>query len=123
VNGNKGKQILLVINSTPTAPVAITNRVVPGDLGAGGGPYAYTVKFTIPENLQEPVPGVKVALTDFNVTISSSARTWKSKGKKIKGSYLQLTSCSGTMPAQAITQFKDDAGNLTPITGTSTGKC
>jgi hypothetical protein len=27
------------------------------------------------------------------------------------------------MPVQAITQFKDDAGNLTPVTATSTSKC
>jgi hypothetical protein len=123
VNGNKGKQILLVVNSTPSAPVAITNRVVPGDLGAGSGPYGYTVKFTIPADLQEPVPGVKVALTDFVVTIRPSVKAWKQHGKTVKGSYLQLTSCAGSMPVQAITQFKDDAGNLTPVTATSTSKC
>jgi hypothetical protein len=123
VNGNGGKQILLVVNSTPSAPVAITNRVVPGDLGPASGPYGYVVKFSIPQNLQEPVPGVKVALTDFKVTINSTAHSWKAKGKKVKGSYLQLTSCSGTIPVQATTQFLDDAGNLNPVTSNSTASC
>src|SRR5512133_927294 len=49
VNGNKGKQILLVLNAS--SPVAVQNRVVPGTVGPGGSGFGYSVTFAVPANL------------------------------------------------------------------------
>jgi hypothetical protein len=124
VNGPKGKVIFLVLNSAPGAPVAITNRVVPGAIVKASGTFGFVIRFQVPQDLQEPVPGVKVALTDFNVKISGTPRKVKIKGKTQKVSYLQLTSCSGSLPAKAIANFKDaDTGASKPVTSTSNAKC
>ena len=124
VNGPKGKTIYLVLNSTPTAPVAIQNRVVPGTIIKSSGAYAYEVRFTIPADLQEQL-GLRIALTDFNVKISGAPRKVKVGNLKKSISYLQLTSCKGSLPVKAIAQFKDSANGdkITPATSTSTSKC
>ena len=107
INGKGGKQVLLVLNSAPTAPVAITNRVVPGDLGSAAAPFGYKVDFKIPEDLQNQL-GLKIALTDFKVNITNKAFVVKKGGKKIKVGYLELTGC-GEFPIRAIGHFKDSA--------------
>ncbi len=117
INGKSGKQILLVLNSQPTAPVAITNRVVPGDLSAGKGPYSYRVDFKIPPDLQNQL-GLAISLTDFNVKISPKPFSVKIKGKKAKVSYLQLTGCPGKLPIEAIGHFASG-----DVTNDSTAKC
>jgi hypothetical protein len=110
LNGG-AKQILLVLNSTPTAPVKITNRVVPGDLtSSDDSNFGYRVDFKIPQDLQEPVPGVKVALVDFKVQISPKSIKPKKKGGK-PVSYLQLTGCpGGSLPNKAVAHFIDENG-------------
>jgi hypothetical protein len=127
VNGNKGKSIYLVLNSTPDAPVAITNRVVPGTVVKSSGAFAFLVRFEVPQNLQEPVPGVKVALTDFNVKISGSPKRVKVGRVFKKVSYLQLTSCKRSLPVKAIVNFNhtDDSGQTSTqaVTNTSSSKC
>ena len=52
-------------------------------------------------------PDLKIALTDFKVTIPGKARSVKVKGKTQKMSYLQLTSCKGSLPAKALANFSD----------------
>src|SRR5689334_16674448 len=49
-NGAKGKQLLLVVNGS--SPLQISNRVIVGKLGPGGGKFGYTVTFTVPADLQ-----------------------------------------------------------------------
>jgi hypothetical protein len=122
VNGPKGKSLFLLLNSTPGATVPIVNRVVPGTIVASSGAFGFYVRFDIPQNLQEPVPGFKVALAYFNVKISGTPRTVTIKKKKVKASYLQLTSCKGKMSVKAVATF-DNAGTPTPVTSSSTGKC
>jgi hypothetical protein len=107
INGKGGKQVLLVLNSSPSAPVAITNRVVPGDLGSASAPFGYKVDFKIPEDLQNQL-GLKIALTDFKVNITNKAFVVKKGGKKVKVGYLELTGC-GELPIRAIGHFKDSA--------------
>lgn len=123
VNGPKGKLIYLVLNSSPTAPVAIQNRVVPGTVVKSSGPYGFLVRFDIPADLQQQL-GLTVSLTDFDVKISGAPRKVK-VGKVFKKiSYLQLTSCKGSLPVKAIAQFKDkDSGQVKPVTSESKGKC
>jgi hypothetical protein len=125
VNGSNGKQVLLVLNSSPSAPVAITNRVVPGDLGSASGDFSYKVDFKIPEDLQNQL-GLSIALTDFKVNITNKAfvaKSGKRKGKKI--GYLELVApCpGGKVPIRAIAHFKDAAGATTDVTDDSTSKC
>jgi hypothetical protein len=122
LNGPKAKQVLLVLNSQPGAPVAITNRVVPGDLASAPAPFGYRVDFKIPEDLQNQL-GLSIALTDFNVAITGKAFTVKIKGKKVKKGYLELTGC-GEFPIRAIAHFKDSAngGANTDVTSDSKAK-
>jgi hypothetical protein len=120
INGKGGKQILLVLNSQPTAPVAIQNRVVPGDLAAGGGQFGYRVDFKIPEDLQNQL-GLSIALTDFKVAITGKKFAAKKNGKAVKLGFLELTGC-GTLPIRAIAHFKDSAGTVTDATNDSKAK-
>jgi hypothetical protein len=120
INGKNGKQILLVLNSQPSAPVAIQNRVVPGDLAAGGGQYGYRVDFKIPEDLQNQL-GLSIALTDFKVAITGKKFAAKKNGKAVKLGFLELTGC-GTLPIRAIAHFKDSAGTVTDATNDSKAK-
>jgi hypothetical protein len=105
-NGNKGKQLLLVLNAT--SPVQVQNRVIPGTLGPGSGPFGYSVTFQVPANLQQQL-GLQIALTHFDVKLPSS-KTVKVKHKKV--SYLQLKKCpsSKKLPTRAIVTFNNDAG-------------
>jgi hypothetical protein len=123
VNGPKGKVIYLVLNSTPGAPVAIQNRVVPGTFVKASGAFAFLTRFAVPADLQSQL-GLSIALTDFNVKISGKPRKVK-VGKVFKSiSYLQLTSCKGSLPVKAIAQFTDkDTGQIKPVTSSSSAKC
>jgi len=123
VNGPKGKAIFLVLTSKPGAPVAINNRVVVGTVVKASGTFGFLTRFDVPPDLQEQL-GLKIALTDFNVKISGTPRTFTVKGKKVKVAYLQLTSCPGTLPVKAIATFRDnDTGASKPVTSTSSAKC
>jgi hypothetical protein len=126
VNGPRGKAIFLVLTSKPDAPVAISNRVVPGAVVKSSGAFGFRVRFRIPNDLQSQL-GLSISLTDFNVKISNKARTVavkvKGKKKKRKLSYLQLTSCKGHLPSKAITEFKDTSGGKRSVTSQSRAKC
>jgi hypothetical protein len=106
VNGNKGKQILLVLNAS--TPVAVQNRVIPGTLGRASGKWGYKVTFKVPPDLQQQL-GLQISLTHFNVVFGTS-KTAKVAGRK--ASYLQLTKCPSnkTLPVRAIVHFNNDAG-------------
>lgn len=123
MNGPSGKNLYLVLNSQPGAPVAIQNRVVPGTVVKSSGAFGFLVRFDIPADLQEQL-GLQISLTDFNVKIPGTAKKVKVGKTFQKISYLQLTGCKGTLPVKAIAQFKDpDTGHLTPVTSTSAAKC
>lgn len=123
VNGPKGKLLFLVLNSKPGAPVAITNRVVPGAVVAASGTFGFQIRFQIPADLQQQL-GLQISLTDFLVKTSSTPKTVTVKGKSTKLAYLQLTSCKGHLPVKAIANFKDaTTGKVTPVTSTSSAKC
>ena len=125
INGPKGKFFFLVLNSAPDAPVAITNRVVPGQVVASSGAFAFLLRFTIPPDLQSQL-GLSISLVDFNVKVPGTIKTVLVKKKKTKLSYLQLTSCKGSLPVKAIAQFRhEDNGVIStvPVTSTSSSKC
>jgi hypothetical protein len=125
-NGVRGKQILLVLNGS--SPLQISNRVVTGQMGPGGGKFGYTVTFTVPADLQYQL-GLQVALTHFDVKISPKVHKLKVRGKTKKLSYLGVTKC-GTLPTQTTANFDQDGapggpgvGPTTPVTVTGTMKC
>jgi hypothetical protein len=125
-NAAKGKQLLLVLNTTPNQAVPITNRVIVGALGSGSGAFGYKVTFKVPQDLQNA--GLQIALTHFDVKISKS-KTVKVKGKRI--TYLQLKSCpsSKKLPTKTTANFDNSAGGAAvppagpPITVTGTMGC
>jgi hypothetical protein len=119
INGPSGKQVLLVLNSAANAPVAITNRVVPGDLGAASAPFGYKVDFKIPDDLQNQL-GLSIALTDFKVNVTNKAFTVKKGKKKVQVGYLEETGCpaSGQVPIRAIAHFTSG-----DVTSDSQSKC
>jgi hypothetical protein len=120
------KQVLLVLNSKQDAPVAISNRVVPGDLASSDdSKFGFRVDFKIPPDLQEPVTGIKVALTDFKVSLPPKSFPVKVKGKKKNVAYLELTGCpGGSVPIRAVAHFVDENGNpADDVTNDSTAKC
>lgn len=124
INGPKGKSLYIVVTSAPGAPVAISNRVVPGVVTKSSGPYGMVVRWTIPPDLQEQL-GLKISLTDLQLKVSSSARTLKIGRTTKKASFLQLTSCKGgKMAIKSEAKFKDaDTGALKALTSVSGGKC
>lgn len=124
INGPKGKIIWLAVHSTPDAPVALPNRVIPGTLAAASSPYGYTVRFDIPADLQNQL-GLSIALSKFSVTISNRTITKKTHGVKQKFSYLMMVApcVGGKMPTKAITIFKAQDGTQTPVTSESTASC
>jgi hypothetical protein len=124
INNPNGKQVLLVLNSKPGAPVAITNRVVPGDLSSAAAPFGYKVDFKIPADLQNQL-GLSISLTDFVVSITNKTFVVKVKGKSVRTGYLQLTAAcpGGKLPIRAIAHFIDDSGATTDVTSDSTAKC
>jgi hypothetical protein len=105
-NGSRGRQLLLVLFAT--APVPITNRVIPGTISRSSGQFGYIVTFRVPSDLQR-VSGFQVALTHFNVKIGSR-KTVTVRGRRV--SYLQLKSCprSKKLPVKAVLNFNNDAG-------------
>jgi hypothetical protein len=109
-NGNKGRQILLVLNSS--FPVSVQNRVIPGTIGRGANGFGSSVTFRVPPELQSN-QGLQIALTHFNVVFPAS-KTVKVKrhGRTQKVSYLQLSSCpkSKKLPVKALVTFNQDNG-------------
>ncbi len=123
VNGPKGKAFYLVLNSKEGAPVAITNRVVPAKVVKASGAFGFLLQFVIPADLQTQL-GLSISLVDFNVKVPGTLKTVTVKKKKVKLSYLSLTSCKGSLPVKAIAEFKDSStGVAKPVTSTSSAKC
>jgi hypothetical protein len=124
VNGTSGKFIMLVLNSKPGAPVGIQNRVVPGAVAKASGQYGFLTNFVVPKDLQEQL-GLSIALVDFKVNIPGTAHSVKVSGKTKKISYLQVTSCKGSLPAKALATFTDaDTGGPKPVgSAQSNAKC
>ena len=129
INGPSGKKLYLVVSSTPSAPVKLKHRVVPGTVIRASGPYGFAVRFDIPgsppeKSLQEQL-GLKISLTDFDVQVSGKARRVK-VGRVFKRiAYLQLTSCrTRKLAVKAETKFRDSStGQFQPRTSVSSSPC
>jgi len=124
INGPRGKSLYIVVTSAPGAPVALSNRVVPGVVQKSSGPYGMVVRWTIPDDLQEQL-GLKISLTDLTLKVPATARKLKIGRTTKKVSFLQLTSCKGgKMAVKSEGKFKDaDTGALKALTSVGGGKC
>ena len=81
-NGPGGKAVELLVDGT--SPLAI-HSVIEGKLTKQSGKFGYLLKVPVPADLQEPAPGAKATLTDFNTTIKA---TYK------KTPYIGLAGCT-----------------------------
>lgn len=111
-----GSALLLVVNSAPAAPVAITNRVIAGTVAPADG-YAFGVRFVVPADLQQQL-GLSLTITDLDVTISGTPRPITAGATTAGISYLQISSCSAPAAARQATSFRM-AGSSTPVTQNS----
>ena len=111
-NGGKSGVNMFVEGSSP---LRIQSNIV-GTLSGASGKYGLKLKVPVPANLQEPAPGVKVAITLFQVKIQ--------KSKKVKGKtrgIVEINKCSGgTWNAKGDFQY---AGGAAPKTVELSQKC
>jgi hypothetical protein len=81
-NGPNGTLLLRVKGNSPLD----IDTIIPGKLGKDSAPYGSKLSVTVPDNLQEPLAGVKATLTRFTTIIDGSKA---SKGKP----YIGLKGC------------------------------
>jgi hypothetical protein len=86
VNGGKSTVNLFVEGSSP---LRIQSNIE-GKISSASGDYGLKLALDVPKNLQEPAPGVPVAITLFSVKIQ---KTMKIKGKT-RG-IIESTNCKG----------------------------
>jgi hypothetical protein len=122
VNGSGGSSLLMVVSSQPGAPVKITNRVLPGTVAPASDPYAFGIRFDVPEDLQNSL-GLPLTLTDVDVTISGTPRRITSGATSASLSYLQATRCEGALPFQDTVAFKSAAGAQTTVSADGSAPC
>jgi hypothetical protein len=106
-NGPSGKKIELYVKSAPGSFNIQT--VLEGTVGSSSGLYGKTLTVNIPAAVQQPIPGLFVALTKFDTTINATTKIKKRvtvhhKHKTITVSvgYLESTGC----PASKAYNFK-----------------
>lgn len=111
VSAFNGPSNTLNLHVTGSAPLAIDSVIV-GKLGTASGKYGRKLSVTIPDNLQQPLPGVFATLTSFITTIDKKT----SKGKP----YVGLKGCSSKK-----LNFKGDFvfTDGTKVTATDTVAC
>jgi hypothetical protein len=83
-NGPAGKKLWLLVKE-PTFQI---NSVLDGTLSSDTGKYGKKLTVLIPENLQQPIPGVYATLTEFQTSVQGTATA-----KKIP--YIGLKGCTG----------------------------
>lgn len=104
-NGGRNKINLFVEGASP---LRIQSNIV-GTVSNASGKYGLKLKVPVPANLQEPAPGVKVAITLFSVKIQ--------KSRKVKGTtrgIMEITKCSnGTWESKGDFRYAGGAPSKT----------
>jgi len=107
MNGSPaGSTLWMIVNSSPSAPVAITNRVLAGTISPATSPYGLALKFQVPPDLQSQL-GLAITFTDLDVTISGATRAVTTPGGPAALSFLQATGCGNPLPFQSAVSVKD----------------
>jgi hypothetical protein len=91
VNGGKSSVNLFVEG---TSPLRIQSNLA-AKLSQASGDYGLKLSVDIPQNLQEPAPGVPVAITLFQVKVGAKIKV-KGKTRGI----VEINRCGGTWKAQ-----------------------
>jgi hypothetical protein len=123
LNGSPaGSAMLLLLNSTPSAPVVIRNRVVTGNINPEQG-FAFGSEFNVPADLQNQL-GLSIVVTDLDVTISGTPRPITVGTTTRNISYLQLPDCGSALPARQLTNFRAVKSTaLTTLTSDTSVPC
>lgn len=96
-NGPKSTILLHVTGATPLQ----IDSVIVGTLSRSSGVYGYKLTVPIPENLQQPVPGVYATLTSFITTV---------RGQRKGTPYVGLKGCSGgRLRFKGVFTFSDNS--------------
>ncbi|UUY03209.1 hypothetical protein LRS13_21450 [Svornostia abyssi] len=98
VNGGKDRLNLFVEG---TSPLRIQSNL-DVKIKKASGDFGLSLNVDIPQNLQEPAPGVPVAITLFQVKVG---KTIKVKGKT-RG-ITEVNKCNGTWKAKGVFTYKD----------------
>jgi hypothetical protein len=98
VNGGKSRVSLFVEGSNPLRIQANLDS----KLSASSGAYGLKLSVNLPQNLQEPAPGVPVAITLFQVRVGKSIKV---KGKT-RG-LVEVNTCPGTWKAKGEFTYRD----------------
>ena len=107
-NGGKSSVNLFVEG---TSPLRIQSNLA-AKLSSASGDFGLKLTVDIPQNLQEPAPGVPVAITLFSVKIQKSAKV-KGKTRGI----IESTNCKGgTWKSKGDFQYANGAPSLSTAT-------
>lgn len=97
----KGYRLLLLVEGT--TPLRI-DSVLEGTIRSGDGKYGMSLLNEVPDNLQQPVPGVFTTVTEFALTVNAK--------RKIKGEtvgYVSTAGCSGgKWPFSVTVTYRND---------------
>jgi hypothetical protein len=105
-NGPGGKKLWLLVKE-PTFQI---NSVLDGTLSSDTGKYGKKLTVLIPDNLQQPLPGVYATLTEFKTSVQGTA-----KGVP----YIALKGCTGGKLNYGGDFYFTD-GDVKKVTATST---
>lgn len=112
VNGTDGKYVNLFVEGT--SPLRIQSNIKATLKSLSSKTYSYRLTVPIPENLQEPAPGVKVAISNFEVKIDKE--TVRRKGESV--GYIESTSCPSNRRWKFKGVFEYDNGKSETVTDT-----
>lgn len=108
----KGYRLLLLVEGT--TPLRI-DSVLQGSIRSGEENYGMSLLNEVPDNLQQPVPGVFTTVTEFSLKVSAKR---KIKGKTV--SYISTAGCSGgKWPFKIQVTYRNDRTE----TGTDSARC
>lgn len=108
----KGYRLLMLVEGT--SPLRI-DSVLEGSVRSADGPYGMALLSEVPDNLQQPVPGVFATVTEFSLKIDA---TRKIRGKTI--GYFNTAGCSGgRWPIQVTVTYRGGATE----SGSTSARC
>ncbi|MBJ7328738.1 MAG: hypothetical protein JHC95_02505 [Solirubrobacteraceae bacterium] len=108
----KGYRLFMLIEGT--TPLRI-DSVLTGKIQSGEEPYGISLLNEVPENLQQPVPGVFTTVTEFSLKVDAK----KKIGDKTVG-FVNTAGCSGgKLPFEVKVTYRDDKSE----SGKGSAKC
>jgi hypothetical protein len=103
-NGPRGRSVLFWIEATQ--PVSIRAAVVAPLRRLRGGRYGYRLTFPVPDNIQQPLPGLETGVTLFRVKVGATRMV---RGRR-RG-YIETSACprSGRAPLRGTFSYRAHA--------------